>query len=216
MLKNLNIISEVGAAVVVVLFFAKAKFKLSGFNVLNALVLLFLVATTCFELSSRYYAGTTTATAINNITCLFIFLCNAVLYRTILKPHKLNIVITILSLSYLFYWLYEMLFAQHFHKTIIPIYAFSSDILLIFGFLFFVVAFSKTPLLQNKYYAFGFWYSIGLIIFNAGVTVCFSLLNYCKQNHIFLLNLPVYNTIPKLLCIVLYGALIIALVKWNK
>ncbi|MFY0104097.1 hypothetical protein ABTP95_19825, partial [Acinetobacter baumannii] len=89
-------------------------------------------------------------------------------------------------------------------KTDVFVYTLASNIQMIYGLLFFLSLLLSADYYVNRYTKLGIAYSIGVIIFNAGTAICFSLAQYIKVKKIFMMGMPAYNAIPKLLCIILY------------
>lgn len=68
---------------------------------------------------------------------------------------------------------------------------------------------------DNKYTS-GLWLAAGILIFYAGVAICFSLYNYIRFNKLLLFGMPLYNSIPRYLSVILYSSISIALLTWRK
>lgn len=61
----------------------------------------------------------------------------------------------------------------------------------------------------------GLYIAAGVLIFNAGISIVIFSIPYIVKYKLILMGNPLYNTIPRLLCIVLYPCIIISLYKWR-
>ncbi|MEN9686700.1 MAG: hypothetical protein RLZZ28_2486 [Bacteroidota bacterium] len=62
----------------------------------------------------------------------------------------------------------------------------------------------------------GFWISFGVSIFFSGNSIVFSMYTFIIRNELSLFHLPLYNFVPRLLCIVLYSSISIAIILCKK
>jgi hypothetical protein len=69
---------------------------------------------------------------------------------------------------------------------------------------------------KEKHYSSGLWVASGVLMFYSGITICFSLYHYILLNHLRVFDLPLYNVIPRILSIILYSCISIALITWKK
>ena len=69
---------------------------------------------------------------------------------------------------------------------------------------------------QERHYSSGLWIASGVLMFYSGITICFSLYHYILINNLSVFNLPLYNVIPRILSIILYSCISIALFIWKK
>jgi hypothetical protein len=61
----------------------------------------------------------------------------------------------------------------------------------------------------------GLYIAAGVLIFNAGISIVIFSIPYIVKYKLTLMGNPLYNTIPRLLCLVLYPCIIISLYKWR-
>jgi len=61
----------------------------------------------------------------------------------------------------------------------------------------------------------GLYIAAGVLIFNAGISIVIFSIPYILKYKLTLMGNPLYNTIPRLLCMVLYPCIIISLYKWR-
>jgi hypothetical protein len=61
----------------------------------------------------------------------------------------------------------------------------------------------------------GLYIAAGVLIFNAGISIVIFSIPYIVKYKLTLLGNPLFNTIPRLLCMVLYPCIIISLYKWR-
>jgi hypothetical protein len=61
----------------------------------------------------------------------------------------------------------------------------------------------------------GLYLAAGVLIFNAGISIVLFSVPYIHKYKLTLLGNPLFNTIPRLLCMVLYPCIIISLYKWR-
>jgi hypothetical protein len=52
----------------------------------------------------------------------------------------------------------------------------------------------------------GFWIAAGLLLYNSGNSLCFSLYEYIKNNNLTFIGEKLYNIVPRLLSVVMYSA----------
>lgn len=61
----------------------------------------------------------------------------------------------------------------------------------------------------------GLWIASGVLLFYLGTTICFSLYHYILFHNLGIFNLPLYNVIPRLLSMILYACIAVALLNWE-
>ncbi len=69
--------------------------------------------------------------------------------------------------------------------------------------------------LKDPKWTSGLWIASGLLIFFTGITIVFALPNFIYYNKLQIGGLPLYQVIPRILCVILYSCLSIAFVTWN-
>ncbi len=154
--------------------------------------------------------------AFYNIINILIVSFSCYIITQIIYNKKILMLIKFLTLFYFVMLVAINIYDNSFFKTNILLFQLSFDLQLIYGLLFFyylLITDDKTPKPTDS---FGKWFATGLIIFNVGVSITFSLIDYIRNNKIYLFNLPLYRTIPKLFCVILYTCYIVALTKWKQ
>ena len=61
----------------------------------------------------------------------------------------------------------------------------------------------------------GLWIASGVLIFYAGIAIVFSLFDYIRLHKLEIIEIPLYNIIPRALSIVLYSCLSISFLVWK-
>lgn len=62
----------------------------------------------------------------------------------------------------------------------------------------------------------GFWVAFGVAIFFSGVSVVFSLHDFCMKHNLSLLGVKLYNIVPQILSVLLYFSISIAIILCKK
>ena len=62
----------------------------------------------------------------------------------------------------------------------------------------------------------GFWIALGVSLFFSGTSIVFSLYNVIAKNNLNLFGIKLYNFVPRILCIVLYASISIAIILCKK
>jgi hypothetical protein len=62
----------------------------------------------------------------------------------------------------------------------------------------------------------GFWISFGVSIFFSGTSIVFSLYNFIVKNNLTLFGVKLYNFVPRVLCVILYASISIAIILCKK
>jgi hypothetical protein len=101
-------------------------------------------------------------------------------------------------------------------------YNFYLPILIIFGFSLSTIALSyvytsftdddKMVLITEP----GFWIALGVSVFFSGTSIVFSLYNFIRINNLTVFGIKLYNFVPRILCIVLYSSISIAIILCKK
>jgi len=70
--------------------------------------------------------------------------------------------------------------------------------------------------LNAFYVKSGLWIASGILIFYTGICIVFSLFNYIRANNLTINDVALYNFVPRVLSIILYGCFIVAFILWRK
>jgi hypothetical protein len=70
--------------------------------------------------------------------------------------------------------------------------------------------------LHRQHYRSGIWIASGVLLFYAGITICYSLYQYILIQNFSFLDQPLQNAVPRLLSIILYSCIAIALLIWKQ
>nr|MBC7613289.1 hypothetical protein [Pseudopedobacter sp.] len=62
----------------------------------------------------------------------------------------------------------------------------------------------------------GLWIASGVLVFFAGISIVYSLLDFIREHHLNIGGVALYNFVPRCLSIILYTCISIALLKWKK
>jgi hypothetical protein len=101
-------------------------------------------------------------------------------------------------------------------------YDFYLPVLIFFGFFLSAIALSYiyTSFTDDDkivlIYEPGFWIAIGVSIFFSGSSIVFCLLDFIRMNNLVLFGAKLYNFVPRVLCIVLYSSISIAIILCKK
>ncbi|RZJ99283.1 MAG: hypothetical protein EOO43_27055 [Flavobacterium sp.] len=69
---------------------------------------------------------------------------------------------------------------------------------------------------EDEYsYVSGLWIASGILIFYLGIIICFSLLNYIRENNLSVGGVRLYAFIPRCLSAILYSCFCISFVLWK-
>ena len=62
----------------------------------------------------------------------------------------------------------------------------------------------------------GFWIAFGVSLFFAGTSIVFSLHDFIVKNNLNLFGIKLYNFVPRILCVILYSSISIAIILCKK
>lgn len=143
------------------------------------------------------------------ITTLFygyIFYC-------LIKDKRLKTIFNVLALIYLVANVYFLATTDSFSTAIILI---SSVVLITLSCYYFYRCLLDDVDLNAFDVKSGLWFSAGVLIFYTGICIVFSLFDYIRAHHLTVNGVSLYNFIPRVLSIILYGCLIVAFFLWRK
>jgi hypothetical protein len=177
----------------------------------------FLIIITFVEVfdSYLYYIKKVETISIANCQNLFILLFNAFIFYHLIESKTIRKFIIFSITLFGSVWFYINVVLWQLNKFNPLFFDGAAIIQLIFALLFFYHYLSADTEKTNNNYLSGLWISTGILIFNAGVAICFSLFNFIYENNLTLFGKRLYNIIPQLLCIVLYSCISIALLLWK-
>lgn len=136
----------------------------------------------------------------------FIFYC-------LIKDRRLKIPFVVIILIYFVANVYYFNISSGFNTKFIL----SSSIILIALSCYYFYRCLLDDVDLNAYYTkSGLWIASGILIFYSGICIVFSLFNYIRTNHLAINNTPLYNFVPRVLSIILYGCFIVAFILWKK
>ncbi|HET8830070.1 MAG TPA: hypothetical protein VFM79_12050 [Pelobium sp.] len=108
---------------------------------------------------------------------------------------------------------YFLSITNGFSTTIILI---SSVILIILSCYYFYRCLLDDVDLTAYYVKSGLWIVAGILIFYSGIAIVFSLFDYIRTYKLAVNGVQLYNFIPRVLSIILYGCFIVAFILWRK
>ncbi len=62
----------------------------------------------------------------------------------------------------------------------------------------------------------GFWIAFGVSLFFSGISIVFSLHGFIMRNNLLLFGIRLYKIVPRVLCIILYSSISIAIILCKK
>ena len=62
----------------------------------------------------------------------------------------------------------------------------------------------------------GFWIAVGVSIFFSGISIVLALHDFIVRNNLILFGVKLYNLVPRVLCIILYASISIAIILCKK
>lgn len=136
----------------------------------------------------------------------FIFYC-------LIRDKRLKTPLTLMGILYLltnFYWSITSL------SFSIPIVLLASVILVFLSCYYFYRCLLDEVNLSAFYVKSGLWFAAGVLIFYSGISIVFSLVDYIRDHHLTLNGLPLYQFVPRVLSIILYGCFSVAFLLWRK
>lgn len=175
----------------------------------------FLLITSVSELASdliyRNY-GVATDWIYNILGPITIYFYGYVFYR-LLRNDKLKPLFLIAATLYFILNIFMAVNEKGFH---ISLFMVGAIIQIILACYFFYRCLLDDVDLNAHQINSGLWIASGILIFFAGVSIVFSLVDYIRAHHLMIHGLPLYKIIPRYLSIILYACISIALLKWKK
>ena len=208
MLENLNHISEF--LCLLISFFLSIKHK-NSFYFMFTIYLLFITA---IELTAHYYFYSQNY-FLYNISVLIFTTFNSKMILDYSLNNKYKKIIKYLAFLYVVYWLFVNVILLKINVTLKPSLIVGLNLLIIFGLLYLYDYLYNTLTGSTKFEKAGIWFSSGIVLFCSGTSLCFSFLEYSAGMKILFLNMPVHNTFPKILSLVLYSCTSISLYLWQ-
>ncbi len=128
-------------------------------------------------------------------------------------PHK-KLIVALFSL-FMIYSLFFFL-SNSFFKFGSQAVAIGGMVQVVLACMFFYSYLKNDEHIAQTHYTSGVWIAAGVLIFYAGTSLVFSLLEYIRENSLTLGGEPLYRIIPRYLSAILYTCIGIALIIWKK
>ena len=137
---------------------------------------------------------------------IFYKIINRALYRSVIKY------LVVISVSV---YIIGFILDNENYIFYIPSLILSSFSIAIFGLGYIYTKFiddNNTILINEP----GFWIAFGVSLFFAGSSIVFSLYDFIVKNNLNIFGIKLYNFIPRILCVVLYSSISIAIILCKK
>jgi len=187
----------------------------NSFMVLFIPFLFFVLSTELYANWSYYSQGKKTLHLFNILTVL-ISVFYAVVFYKMTHGRATKRWLTVIVISYVTCWLVYYLVITSLTQFNNIFFAMSSILQILIVCLFLYDHFTRDTYFSDPGFKSGLWISAGLLIFNCGSAISFSLYYYINEHGLTIFGIPLYNFMPRYLSIVLYSCIAISFFTWKK
>lgn len=135
------------------------------------------------------------------------------IFYSLIRDQKLKTPFIVMALVYVLINVYFLSLAISFSINLMLL---SSIIMIILSCYYFYRCMLDDVDLSTFYVKSGLWIASGILIFYAGICIVFSLFNYIRAHHLTIKGTQLYNFVPRVLSIILYGCFMVAFILWRK
>jgi len=163
-----------------------------------------------------YYTLHQSTVHIFNVLVLYMVAFYSYIFYRLSQSPAYRRIILFLSLAFMVVYILYFTFFGDIHEFSSSFVAVSSMIQLLLSCLFLYQYLQFDSYVNEPELRFGLWLAGGLLIFNSGVAISFSLYDYLRTNKVTVFGMPMYNFVPRYLSLVLYGCIGTGFLTWKK